>query len=197
VIERVAALALAATLLAGCKAPRPAPRWQPPPAASSWSGHAWPASQAPPTPAPQVIEVPAPAARPPEGGSFLLLVALAGPTADRRQPDVNAALARLGGVRRAPSLWEMLPQPGGGLAGVAATLERGLCAEDIVTVWRARGGGLERLEFAGHRACPAPEPPPAPPRLPRPTSTPRPAPPAPAPPGSAPGRPVDPFDQRF
>lgn len=98
----------------------------------------------------------------PDGSSFLLVTTLQGPSASDREPSVNALLARLGGVRRAPSLWEVMPQPGGGLGSVAAALESELCAEDIVVVYRARGHAMERSEFAGHKVCAAPASPPSP-----------------------------------
>jgi hypothetical protein len=90
----------------------------------------------------------------------------------------------------------MQPQPGGGLGTVAATLERGLCAEDLVTVYRARNGSMERSEFAGHRACP-PEPPPAPAAA-KPSAKAPPPRPAPAPPKPrvSPEL-IDPFSGRF
>jgi hypothetical protein len=89
----------------------------------------------------------------PEAGTFLVVLELRGPSGAARLPHVHATLARLGGVLRTPPVWEMTPQPGGGLAALAAVLERELCAEDLVIVYRARAAGLDRSEFAGHRAC--------------------------------------------
>lgn len=113
----------------------------------------------------------APSPTPPlvaDTGPFLVLTSLQGPDAAQREPTVNALIARLGGVRRATSLWEMTPQPGGGVGSVAAALETVLCAEDVVVLYRARNQALERTEFAGQKVCaPAaspPSPPPAPPK---------------------------------
>lgn len=194
-------------------APRPPPAWSAAPAWSMGQGagspHASPAPQ-PPNPYLPLGETKdpwwspsgGPGAAPPRSGGpalegpFLILLGWGGARAEERAPEVHATLARLGGVRRAETLWEVAPQPGGGLAPIASALERELCAEDVVVVWRARGAGLERSEFAGHRACPGPvtAPPPSPPARgagspARPT--PRTTPPAPTP------KPADPFDARF
>jgi hypothetical protein len=99
----------------------------------------------------------------PDAGTYLIVTTLSGPSAVEREPSVNALIARLGGVRRAPSLWELTPVPGGGLGTVAAALEKELCAEDIAVIYRARGQSMERSEFAGHKVCAPPPAPPAPP----------------------------------
>jgi len=127
--------------------------------------------------------LPVPAAVVADAGPFLILTSLQGSAPEQREPAVNALIARLGGVRRAPSLWEVAPQSGTGVAAVAAALESELCAEDVVVLYRARNQVLERSEFAGRRVC-----------------GPAAAPPTPTPRGSGPAkRPVvaDPLHTRF
>ncbi len=202
---RVAAT-LAGAALTGCE-PEPRPprvygQW--PGAQAAWSQPPYgtvpvetrdPWRSAPGATAASPPSIPvAPAPAPPravEPGPFLVMLELRGPGGAARLPDAHATLARLGGVLRTPSLWEVAQQPGGGLGSLAATLERELCAEDIVVVYRARNGGIQRTEFAGHRACREEAPPPAaaPPRAPRPPSS------APTPAPGAPRR--DPFHDRF
>lgn len=127
----------------------------------------------------------------PAGGAFLVVLDLRGPGGAARLPDAHASLARLGGVMRTPPLWEVAPQPGGGLGSLAAVLERELCAEDLVIVYRARPAGMERSEFAGHRACRAEATPPS-------AAPPIPGAAPPPPPGSASPPPRrDPFYDRF
>lgn len=196
-----------AALLGGCtQRARPAPgTWSPAPV--GWSGPG--GGSAPGAPGGPVAGGPAwggspvaetrdpwwsaPAVAPvasPPGGAFLVVLDLRGPGGAARLPDAHATMARLGGVLRTPPLWEVAPQPGGGLGSLAAVLERELCAEDLVIVYRARPGGMERSEFAGHRACRSQG---APPAAPAP-STAAPGPTSPA--GSSPA-PRDPFYDRF
>lgn len=94
-------------------------------------------------------------------GPFLILTSLQGSAPEQREPTVNALIARLGGIRRAPSLWEVA-QSGAGLAAVAAALESELCAEDVVVFYRAHNRALERSELAGRRVCGPLAAPPAP-----------------------------------
>lgn len=154
-----------AALIGGCASRKGAPGGAWPPAPASWSG----AGSSAPPPAGGAVwggapvaetrdpwwsaPVAAPAPSPPPGGAFLVVLDLRGPGGAARLADAHATMARLGGVLRTPPLWEVAPQPGGGLGSLAAVLERELCAEDVVIVYRARTGGMERSEFAGHRAC--------------------------------------------
>lgn len=144
-----------------------------------WSAGAMPVAAAPAAPA--ATTAPAP-------GPFLVILDLRGPGGAERLPDAHATLARLGGVLCTGSLWEVAQQPGGGLGSLAATLERELCAEDVVIVYRSRNGGMERSEFAGHRACRAVDAPASTPPATRkrPDAAPRP-----------PSRTRDPFHDRF
>lgn len=192
------ALGLGVAVLAGCTSRPSRGGWTPAPASATWPGSpaASPGGAASPwgvpvgeTRDPWWSAAPVTPTPSPPGGSFLVVLDLRGPGGAARLPDAHASLARLGGVMRTPPLWEVAPQPGGGLGSLAAVLERELCAEDLVIVYRARPGGMERSEFAGHRACrgevtpagSAPSPPGA----------------APTPAGASPAPRRDPFYDRF
>lgn len=188
------ALGLGVAVLGGCSSRPARGAWTP--ASVGWSGSppaGAPAGGASPwaspigeTRDPWWSAAPVSPPTSPPGGAFLVVLDLRGPGGTTRLPDAHASLARLGGVMRTPPLWEVAPQPGGGLGSLAAVLERELCAEDLVIVYRARPGGMERSEFAGHRAC---RPEAAPPAS---------APPATATPPAAPTAPRrDPFYDRF